>query len=349
MARVTIDNVAERAGVSIKTVSRVVNGEPNVRPATRDRVEQAIAALEYRPNPSARSLAGNRTYVLGLFYDNPSAHYVMDIQQGVLASCAKAGYDLLIHPCRHEDMATVAEIASLMRQHRMDGAILTPPLSDTLPVVEAIIDAGTPCVRIAPAEYKPLCPFVETNDQDAAFDMTARLLALGHTRIGFIAGHPDHRAVARRHEGYREALAAHGVPYQSTLVAQGFNSFESGRAAAAQLLSLSSTPTAIFASNDDMAAGVIMEAHQRGIIMPAQLSVAGFDDSPVAHQIYPSLTTVRQPTAAMAAQATRLLIQQIKGASPPALEPLKCELIERESTGSCCTSDVGRKGRMSDV
>lgn len=339
MARATIDNVAQRAGVSIKTVSRVVNGEPNVRPATREKVEQAIAALEYRPNPSARSLAGNRTYVLGLFYDNPSAHYVMDIQQGVLASCARAGYDLLIHPCRYEARETVAEIAGLMRQHRMDGAILTPPLADALPVVEAIIDAGIPCVRIAPGDHPSLCPFVETNDQDAAFAMTSRLLALGHSRIGFISGHPDHRAVARRHAGYRAALAAQGVPYRQALVVQGYNSFESGRRAAVQLLDLPRPPTAIFASNDDMAAGVIMEAHTRGIAMPAQLSVAGFDDSPVAHQIYPALTTVRQPTAAMAAQATRLLIQQIKGAPLPVLEPLKCELIERESTGSCA-SDV---------
>lgn len=334
VTKATIDNVAALAGVSIKTVSRVVNKEPNVRPGTRDKVLKAIAELDYRPNLSARSLAGNRSFVLGLLYDNPSANYVIDVQDGVLSVCRAQGYDVLIHPCDHQDPDIGRELRDLIRQTRVDGLILTPPLSDVEAVLDVLKSSGVPFVRIAPTLHKAICPYVETNDEEAAYDMTCQLIAQGHQRIGFVRGHPDHKAVARRYEGYRAALVENNIAVEDALVAQGYNSFESGEEAGQQLLDLAERPTAIFASNDDMAAGIMMVAHQRGIKIPKQLSVAGFDDTPVAHQIWPSLTTVRQPIQAMAQKATELLLKQLRGKDvqlPASM--LSSSLIQRDSTG----------------
>lgn len=334
MSKATIDDVAALAGVSMKTVSRVMNNEPNVRPATREKVEAAVAQLDYRPNMSARSLAGNRSYLLGLLYAIPSAHYVLDIQEGVLDNCRPQGYELLVHPCNHQDVNLTQEVADLIRDKRIDGVMLTPPISDNMTLLNTLKKMGVPFVRVAPTENKSLSPYVETNDREATYDMTCKLIAMGHTRIGFICGHPDHRAVVSRFDGYKAALIENNIPIVPELVAEGLNSFESGEVCARELLQLKQRPTAIFAANDDMAAGAMMVAHQAGIKIPAELSVAGFDDTPVAHQIWPALTTVRQPIQQMAKKATELLIKQLRGKSvqlPASM--LSSSIIERQSTG----------------
>ena len=333
MSKATIDDVAALAGVSMKTVSRVVNNEPNVRPATREKVEVAIAQLDYRPNMSARSLAGNRSYLLGLLYGVPSAHYVLAIQEGVLDICRPQGYELLVHPCNHQDPNIIQDIEDLIRNKRIDGVMLTPPISDNMIVLEALKRIGVAFVRVAPIESKDISPYVETNDQEASYDMTCNLIAMGHTRIGFICGHPDHRAVSLRYEGYKAALVENEIPLVSDLVEHGLNSFETGETCARTLLQRNPRPTAIFAANDEMAAGVMMIAHQMGIKIPAELSVAGFDDTPVAQQIWPALTTVRQPIQQMAKKATELLIKQLRGKSlqlPASM--LSSSVIMRQST-----------------
>ncbi len=334
MAKATIDDVAALAGVSIKTVSRVVNNEPNVRPATREKVDSAIAALNYRPNQSARSLAGNKSYLLGLIYGHPSAHYVLDIQEGVLEVCRPQRYELLVHPAIHRDPNVLNEVTDLILEKRVDGVMLTPPLSDNMTVINSLKKMNIPFVRVAPTENKSLSPYVETNDEEASYDMTCQLIAWGHTRIGFICGHPDHRAMSLRYEGYKAALIENDLPLIKELVEQGDNSFESGEECGKKLLLQAQRPTAIFAANDDMAAGVMMVAHQSGVKIPAQLSVAGFDDTPVAHQLYPSLTTIRQPIRQMAKKATDLLLKQLKGREiqlPASM--LSSSIIVRDSTG----------------
>ena len=334
MTKATIDDVAALAGVSIKTVSRVVNNEPNVRPATREKVEAAIAELDYRPNLSARSLAGNRSYLLGLIYGQPGAHYVLDIQEGVLEICRPQGYELIVHPANHRAPDLLDEVRELILEKRVDGVMLTPPLSDNMDVIAALKKMNIPFVRVAPTEDKGASPYVETNDQEASYDMTCQLIAMGHTRIGFICGHPDHRAVSLRYEGYKAALIENQLPLDPALVAVGDNNFESGEVCAKQLLQAKHKPTAIFAATDDMAAGVMMAAHQLGFAIPGQLSVAGFDDTPVAHQIWPSLTTIRQPIRQMARKATDLLLKQLRGKEiqlPASL--LSSSLIMRDSTG----------------
>ncbi len=212
--------------------------------------------------------------------------------------------------------------------------MLTPPLSDNMAVISLLKKMNIPFVRVAPTENKSASPYVETNDEEASYDMTCQLIAQGHMRIGFICGHPDHRAMSLRYEGYKAALIENELPLLTNLVAQGDNSFESGETCAKQLLGLSERPTAIFAANDDMAAGVMMVAHQIGVKIPAQLSVAGFDDTPVAHQIWPSLTTIRQPIRQMAKKATDLLLKQLRGKDiqlPASM--LNSSIIVRESTG----------------
>jgi LacI family transcriptional regulator len=262
MAKATIDDVAALAGVSIKTVSRVVNNEPNVRPVTREKVEAAIAALDYRPNLSARSLAGNRSYLLGLIYGQPGAHYVLDIQEGVLEICRPQGYELIVHPANHRDPNLLKEVSELILEKRVDGVMLTPPLSDNMQLISALKKMSIPFVRVAPTEDKGVSPYVETNDQEASYDMTCQLIAMGHTKVGFVCGHPDHRAVALRYEGYKAALVENNIQLDNTLVEVGDNNFESGENCGRKLLQSRSRPTAIFAATDEMAAGVMMAAHQ---------------------------------------------------------------------------------------
>lgn len=334
MVKATIDDVAALAGVSMKTVSRVMNNEPNVRPATREKVTAAVAQLDYRPNMSARSLAGNRSYLLGLLYAIPSAHYVLDIQEGVLDICRPQGYELLVHPCNHQDPNITEEISSLIHGKRIDGVMLTPPISDNITLMHMLKSMSIPFVRVAPTQNKSLSPYVETNDQEASYDMTCQLIAMGHTRIGFICGHPDHRAVTLRFDGYKAALIENDIPINEELVEHGLSSFESGEICARKLLQQKNRPTAIFAANDDMAAGAMMVAHQLGIHIPKELSVAGFDDTPVAHQIWPALTTIRQPIQQMAKKATELLIKQLRGKDvqlPASM--LSSSIIVRDSTG----------------
>lgn len=332
MAKATIDDVAALAGVSIKTVSRVVNREANVRPATREKVQQAIDKLGYHPSQSARSLASNRSFLIALLYDNPSASYVIDVQNGILAECRPAGYDLLIYPCDNGDDDLEQQVANLIRQSRVDGVVLTPPLSDHENLVRRLMEMQIPVVVIAPAEDGIPCSSVMTNDEEAAFAMTTRLVEKGHKRIGYILGHPEHRAMANRFQGYKKALMYQGIPVDTKLVVQGMNSFESGYYAAEKLLLLPNPPSAIFASNDDMAAGAIKLAHKLGRKIPADVAVAGFDDIPAAEQIWPGLTTVRQPIVTMAQQAAQLLLLQLKSAQAPVQHlRVKSTLIQRES------------------
>jgi LacI family transcriptional regulator len=333
MSKAIIDDVASLAGVSIKTVSRVVNRAHYVSEDTRARVEAAIAQLNYRPRLSARSLAGNRSFMLGLIYGRPGAHYVLDIQEGVLEMCRPLGYELVIHPADYRDDHLVSEISDLILDRRVDGVILSPPISDHLEVIALLQASEIPLVRIAPTLNKQAHPFVETDDQNAAFAMTCALIAQGHRRIGFIAGHPDHLAVAWRLDGYRQALQAHGIAIAPELIANGDNRFDTGEQAARQLLALAAPPSAIFAATDEMAAGVIKAAHVLGLRTPEQLSVVGFDDAPIAKQVWPSLTTMAQPIRQMAETATRMLLGQLTPGQQqvyPNMHPAR--MIEREST-----------------
>ena len=338
--KATIDDVADLAGVSIKTVSRVVNHEPNVRESTREKVEQAIAKLNYRPNLSARNLASHRSHIIVLVYDDPSAYelpslgYVTNMQEGALRACRATDYELLIHPCNYRDKDVGSKISALIGRARPDGIVLAAPLSNMPRIVKAIAATGTPLVRISSGKKNGNEFSVATNDREISTEMTRYLASLGHRRIAFIQGDPQHQAVARRYLGYQDGLEQSGLKFSERLVVAGDNSIGSGEACAVQLLQQEDPPTAIFAANDDMAAGVVRVADRLDIDIPGQLSVAGWDDIALAQQIYPSLTTIRQPLAAMAERAAMALIEgSEKGTTLRGTEVVAASLQIRESTG----------------
>ncbi|TVS11506.1 MAG: LacI family transcriptional regulator [Wenzhouxiangella sp.] len=322
MANSTITDVARLAGVSIKTVSRVVNREDAVREATRARVEAAIAKLGYAPNQSARDLASRRAHLVCLIYDDPSAYelpsagYIIRLQEGVLRVCRSQGYELLIHPCSYRRRGVTRELEALIRRARPAGIVLAAPLSNTRSIVAAITATGTPLVRLAPGLKRAADGVVATNDREFSAEMVRYLASCGHQRIAFITGHPDHKAVGMRYLGYRDGLQQSGLTFSSQLVAAGDNSFGAGEAAGMQLLEREPRPTAIFAANDDMAVGVMRAALRLGITIPDALSVAGCDDITLAEQVLPPLTTIRQPFAAMAEQASLMLVKGMPDKQP---------------------------------
>lgn len=332
--KVTIYDVAETAGVSLKTVSRVINKEPSVRASTRDKVSKAIASLGYQPSQSARSLAGRKSFLLGLVYSNPSASYVMRAQSGALQACREGGFGLVILPCDYRQADLAAWLVAQIREARLDGVLLTPPLTENKALRVALDNANITVSCVAPDLVKGSLS-VGCDDRQAAQQICQYLIDQGHSHIAHIAGHPDHSASQLRLEGYQQALESNGITGQKNWIQQGYFDFESGRDCAEQLLSQTPRPTAVFASSDDMACAVLVTARKKGLEVPEQLSVVGFDDSPQATQTWPMLTTVQQPVEAMIAAATQGLIEEIGAgetvSSRPKQQVLSCQLMIRES------------------
>ncbi|WP_422505862.1 LacI family DNA-binding transcriptional regulator [Stenotrophomonas sp. GZD-301] len=328
--RSRIEDVAAVAGVSIKTVSRVLNNEPNVRVETRDRVQAAVARLGYKPNLSARSLAGQRSYALALVYNNPSRNYLMEIQNGMLEACHAHHYNLILGPVG-TGRTTLPDLAALFENSRPDGVVLIPPLTDDAVVLSYLEEHEIPFTSIAPRHPDGRIG-VRMDETTAVVELIGHLVAQGHRRIAHIKGPRAHGACQWRHAGYRKALKDAGIDYDPTLVVSGEFSFESGVVAANALLDLDQPPTAIFAANDDMAAAVFRVAGQRGLRIPRDLSVCGFDDTPIAGHIYPALTTVRQPTSAMGQLATEQLIERIRSPEGGRMVTVDHAVLIREST-----------------
>lgn len=328
--RIRIEDVAAAAGVSMKTVSRVLNHEPNVREETRRRVEEVVARLQYRPNPSARSLAGQRSYVVALAYDNPSRNYLMEIQSGVLEACRAQHYTLVLAPVTFGQRGYMADITSLVEHFGLDGVVLIPPLTDDKVLLAQLEEHEIPFASISPRSRRGRIG-VTVDEHAAVCDLVAELVALGHRRIGHIKGHKAHGACAWRFAGYRDALERAGIAFDPDLVVDGEFTFESGVHGASQLLDLKDPPTAIFAANDDTAAGVIRVAGLRGLSVPRDLSVCGFDDTPISRHIFPALTTVRQPTRDMGRVATLELLNSIRDPDAGRMVPIQYTLELRES------------------
>ena len=333
---VTIHDVAKHAGVSPMTVSRVINSEPNVREETRLKVAASVKALRYSPNLAARSLASADAMHLGILYSNPSAAYLSEFLLGSLEQSSLSGSQLVIEQC--ESIETEREAIQRLINGGIDGVILPAPLCDSEEALKAVEEAGIPAVLVASGRPAAGLSAVSINDFEASRAMTRHLLSLGHKRIGFINGHPNQTASGQRFRGFIEGMTEAGLSVGTDQVAQGYFTYRSGMEAAERLLGRYS-PTAIFASNDDMAAATVAVAHRRGLEVPGDVAIAGFDDTPLATTVWPELTTVRQPIADMAREAVRLLIEQIRGrrAGKPAQvthKSLKFTLIKRESTAT---------------
>lgn len=288
------------------TVSRVINNEKHVRETTREVVNAAIAALNYAPNPAARSLAGAGQVRIGLLHSNPSAGFLSEFLIGSLDQASRDNVQIVVEKCEAGDHE--AEVARHLIDGRIDGVILPPPLCESPALLALFAEARVPAVSVATSLPEEGMLAIRVNDREAAAVMTRHIMALGHRRIGFIAGDPALSASARRAEGYREALEEAGIAVDPALIVNGLFTYRSGLDAAEQLLELDEPPTAIFSSNDDMAAATVAVAHRRGLDVPGDLTVCGFDDTSLSTAIWPELTTIHQPIADMARAAVELLV-----------------------------------------
>jgi len=339
LKRSTIKDVAKRAKVSLKTVSRVINNEPSVQQRTRDKVLRAIEHLDYQPDLSARSLRSAQSFALGVVYDNPNPYYIISVQNGVLSVCRDTGFGLQIHPCNSASPDLANELVDLVRRSRLAGLVLAPPMSERMDLIRFLSNNGIKLVRILSAAADPQdgFPCVYVDDRDAAYDITEHLIQLGHQRIGFLWGGKSHRSSPERFKGYESALKDYGIAINNRLIVHGDYSFDDGFRGARKLLALKDRPTAIFGSNDEIAAGVLAAAKSSGLEVPYDLSIAGFEDSPFSKQSWPALTTAKQATEEIARQATLRLIAELKrnGSPGESIENkgFSPELVIRGSTG----------------
>lgn len=318
------------------TVSRVINAGPRVREETREKVNASIKALHYQPNLAARNLASAETVMIGILYANSTAAYLSELLLGSLEQASLAGCQLVLE--QFEDIESEKGAIKRIRGGGIDGLMLPAPLGDSQEVLRAVAEANVPAVLITSGRPAPGFSAVSINDFEAARKMTRHLLSLGHKRVAFIAGHPGHTVSGQRFRGYLEGMTEAGHSVGPDQVAQGFFTYKSGLEAAERLLGNGWNPTAIFASNDEMAAATIAVAHRKGLDVPGDISVAGFDDTPLATMMWPELTTIHRPVADMARQAVRLLINQVRvkrsrGAPQTALEMLDFTLVARGSSG----------------
>jgi LacI family transcriptional regulator len=324
----------------MKTVSRVLNREPNVKEATRARVLDALDSLKYKPLLSARSLAGRKSFLIAMLYNNPSANYVMEIMEGVLAGCETEQYSMVICPVPVEGPRLVDAVDVLIARSQPDGLLLTPPITDSPALLKHLADLDIPYASVSPRNQTK-CAGVAMDETQAAYDIVAHLVSLGHRRIAHITGHPAHGASGWRLTGYRQGIERAGLRYDASLVVDGQFSFESGERGAEILLGLKHPPTAVFAANDDMAAGVMRVALDRGIRIPEELSVCGFDDTPMSNHIFPPLTTVHQPARDMGRLATRELIASIRKHGSGRMLYVPYTLQSRRSTGPVPRATMG--------
>jgi LacI family transcriptional regulator len=307
----TINDVARIAGVSKKTVSRVINRSPLLNDDTRKRVEEVIGGLGYVPNPQARALALRRNFLIGLVHDNPNAQTVMNVQQGILEALHDTEFEMVVRPVDRGSATMLEDLRHFLERQRPFGVLLMPPVSENDVVARLCAEIGCRYVRMGSAVLDTPEHMVASNDCEAVRGATEYLIAQGHKRIGLVGGPHGFRSARERRLGFEQALGDAGIALPRSMVAEGNYTFESGVTAAERLLDLTPRPTAIFSSNDEMAAGVLHAARQRGLDIPRDLSIIGFDDTPVAAHVWPPLTTVRWPIASMARSAALKLIAGI--------------------------------------
>lgn len=328
----TINDVARIAGVSKKTVSRVINRSPLLKGETREKVEKVIAELGYVPNLQARALALRHNFLIGLLHDNPNAQTVLNFQEGVLDTIRDTEFALVVRPVDRHSPDMLDDIRNFLEKQRLYGVLLLPPISENDALARLCEEMNCGYVRMGSAELDEPEHLVESNDCTAVEQAVDYLVECGHKRIGLIAGPQGFRSAKERRTGFMDAMKRHGLPVPDELVAEGNYRFESGKAAAEQLLALDPPPTAIFASNDEMAIGALQLAKQRGMRVPEELSLIGFDDTPIAAHIWPPLTTVRWPIRRMGEAAALKLLRPDTANTLPSRFP--SDLIRRDSVAT---------------
>jgi len=329
---VTINDVAAATQVSIRTVSRVINNSPKVGAKTRERVRTAIRELGFRPNSRARALASGRSSLIGVVQSDPNARSMGTFQSGIVAQCALHGYELVVHACDATQADLPSDIEAFVRRSRVDGLLLLPPVSEHADIADLLAAVGVPAATICSVRLPGYPVTVLSCERWVAGEVADHLVALGHRDIAIITGPRNYASSIERETGFREGLLRAGIELGPERAVPGDYSFQSGLQAAKQLLSASPRPTAIFATNDNMAAGVLKMATQMGVRVPEDLSVIGFDDADFAQMLSPALTTVRRPIRDMGKNAAELLIGLISRSPGVADIHVQLQLIVRDST-----------------
>jgi len=328
---VTIVDVAQEADVSYATVSRVINNGAHVRPEKRERVLRAMAKLGFTVNQQARSLRAGRSQVIGLLVHDLGTSYIGEIIRGIEAELSAASYDLMLYTT-HRRKTKEATYVSAITRGMADGLLLVLPRNPEA-YLESLRQRRFPYVLVDHQGIDETGPAVGATNFQGAYDATQHLLSLGHRRIGFITGQMEMGCSRDRLAGYRAALLAAGIPPDPQWVREGDFFQPDGFAGAQALLALPQPPSAIFASNDFSAFGVMEAVRDAGKRLPDDMSIVGFDDIPQAAQVNPTLTTVRQPLEQMGRTAARMLLEIIGNeARPAARVELPTELIVRAST-----------------
>lgn len=337
---VTIRHVAADVGVSLQTVSRVINNEPGVRPEMAERVREAIDRLGYVPSIAAQRMSGSRSYLILAINDRDrtvadwrarqGGDWIDQMLLGGMLKCAEHGYRMIFELVDTRRDLVRRELLAAIAALRPDGIILTPPHSDNGQILTLLAEQGIPVARIG-SKSGDVGISVSMDDEGSAFMATRYLIDCGHRRIGFIAGSRDYDLSGWRIDGWHAAMAAAGLPTDE-LLAQGDFSYASGETAARTLLQAPKPPTAIIASNDQMALATLDVARNRGLSVPRDLSLISFDNTPLVHFTQPPLTAVDQPIAATTAKAVELLIAAQKdGAETVEHAVVSASIIERDS------------------
>ena len=331
----TIDDVAQAAGVARVTVSRVLNNEQNVRPETREKVQRAVEALGYSVNTQARALASGAGRQIMLIHahsldSEPNSYYDAGLELGALRACLALGLELVTRAIDPASGDRARLLESIVHRDRPIGVIVSPPLSDDLELISAADRAGVRLVAVsAGTQARARVAAVGIDERAAGRAMGEYLVSLGHRRFGFINGPADHRSAGLRYEGFCEALLNAGIDDDPWFTSGDFT-FRSGAEAAERLVREVVNVTALACANDDMAAGAMLSLHRAGIDIPKDISVTGFDGTPMSEVVWPPLTTILQPIKDFTERAVQMLAAN--GDESSRGETLPHQLIVREST-----------------
>jgi len=333
--RPTINDVARLSRVSKKTVSRVINQSPFVKENTRERVEAVIKEIGYTPDPMARGLASKRSFLVGLIYDQPNPQYVIDMQQGILDVIRGSGFELLVHPCRRQAPDFLPSVRHFVERQKLAGVVLPPSLSEDDALVDLLREFDCPYVRIASVLLDDAEHSIVTHDAEGAEQAAHHLADLGHSRIAHVSGPDTFRSAHERRAGFVKGLKSRKLKLEKGLDVKAAYTFLSGVEAGRKLMALDQPPTAVFCGNDEMAAGVCQAVREAGLEIGRDVSIVGYDDSPLATRLWPPLTTLLLPIRLMGRMAsTRLLGDSLIGEPPieEALGEVHPKLVVRGST-----------------
>lgn len=309
---VTIKEVAQRAGCSIKTVSRVMNNEPHVKPALKERVLQVIEELGYVPNISARQLVQKKSYTICILLHS-SGSFQSTVISKVLDLGYEGNYEILVQTYYPSFSRSRDKISALIQQKRIDGLVTTPPCDSDPFLIELIKTSGIPHVHIAPLQPTGGTPYVSAEDYTGAYQMTEYLIQQGHRRIGCLMGLRNHRSSLDRLFGYKAAVEAHSIPFDGKYLVDSENNFPGGYNAARMLMGLLEPPTAIFALSDEAAAGALYALNELKIDVPGQISLAAFGDITHSHEIWPGISVVKYPLEQIVEKSVCMLIELVEG------------------------------------